>query len=66
VSYPMSSNTLRTGKRVYRGVSNSPNFKGVTAVRPMEAMQDLQKRNTPKLGLIQRAAQRRIRNGSTS
>jgi len=61
----ISSNTLRTGKKVYRGISNSPNFKGVTAVRPMEAMQSLQKRNAPQPGLIQRAAQRRIRNGNT-
>lgn len=52
---PISSNTLRTGKRIYRGVSQSPNFKGATAVRPGTAFKDLEKRNG-----VRRAAKRRL------
>jgi hypothetical protein len=55
---PMSSNTLRTGKRIYRGVSESPNFKGATAVRPNESFKELAKKN--KGSTFQRAAQRRL------
>jgi len=54
---PMSSNTLRTGKKVYKSTSNSPNFKGATAVRPGEALRDTQKRNGAN---IISAAKRRL------
>lgn len=38
---PMRSTTLRQGKPVYGfGSSNSPNYKGATAVRPEEALQN--------------------------
>jgi len=37
---PMKSNTLRQGKPTYGfGETNSPNYKGATAVRPQEALQ---------------------------
>ena len=38
---PMKSNTLRQGKPTYGlNGTNSPNYKGATAVRPQEALND--------------------------
>ena len=51
----MKENTLRTGQRIYRGVTNSPNFKGATAVRPSDSFNELAKRN---------AIARRLRKGA--
>lgn len=46
---PIRSTTLRQGKPVYGfGSSNSPNYKGATAVRPEEALKGtIIKRITP-------------------
>jgi len=55
---PMSSNTLRTGKRVYGSSgTTSPNYKGATAVRPGEALKGT---NKDKSAGIVRAARKRL------
>lgn len=66
---PMKSNTLRQGKRLY-GFSgtNSPNFKGATAVRPDDSFKDLQRTLGPikyEPKKLHRAIGRRLDNGST-
>lgn len=54
----MSSNTLRTGKRVYGSSgTTSPNYKGATAVRPGEALKGT---NKDKSAGIVRAARKRL------
>jgi len=57
----MRDTTLRTGKRIY-GYSgtNSPNWKGATAVRPNDVFADILRNNRPKL---QGAISRRLKNG---
>lgn len=63
---PLSSTSLRQGKRVYGfGSTNSPNFKGATAVRPNEALHGtILKRITPKMKaepkMLKRAIGRRL------
>lgn len=43
--------SLRQGKRVYGSSgTNSPNFKGATAVRPGEALKNIQKAARKRLG----------------
>lgn len=61
----MRSTTLRQGKPIYGfGESNSPNYKGATAVRPKEALQGtILKRITPRTTnpkVLKRAIGRRL------
>jgi hypothetical protein len=55
----MQDTTLRQGKRIYRGFSNSPNFKGATAVRPDDAFKDLARRNDLRPAALRRLNGRR-------